>query len=124
MGKYSDKIEYSRKDYPEFFKNCIKEIKDKKLTCLECNAELQGHVSEVAHVLPKGYFKSVATDPDNWIPLCGQYSTGQCHTNFDTHSNDEIKKMNIFNTISEIFDLLLDRVTEKITYKTYDRYEQ
>lgn len=42
----------------------------------------------IAHLLPKAYFKSVATHPDNWIELC--FWNNACHTNLDQNTLDII----------------------------------
>lgn len=124
--KYSKKGLEKRKEersgYADFFKNCVEEIKKEKLCCAECGAQLQGNVSEVAHVLPKSYFKSVATNDMNWLPMCGMYSTNQCHTNFDNFSAEKVKKMNVYKKVMRIFAELEQTITEKITYKHYEKY--
>lgn len=111
-----------REGYAEFFQRHIQIIKDTKAVCDECGSRLKGDVSEVAHVLPKGTYKSVATNDNNVVYLCGQYSTSQCHTNFDTLPAEKIKEMLVFNKISSIFAELKNIVTEKITHKIYGRY--
>lgn len=35
----------------------------------------------IAHILPKSYFSSVATHPDNWVELC--FWGNNCHGNLD-----------------------------------------
>lgn len=120
--KVADKRKEERKYFPEFFQKHIQIIKDNKLCCEECGARLQGHVSEIAHVLPKTYFKSISTNDKNVLYLCGQYSKSQCHTNFDTLPTEKIHKLVIFPKISSIFAELEPIIKEKITYKTYERY--
>ena len=125
--KYSKKgLEKRKKDregFAEFFIKCIERIKTERLCCTECGAPLKGNVSEIAHVLPKSYFKSIATNDLNWIPLCGMYSENQCHLKFDDSKLEIIKKMTIFPKICCIFAQLEDVITEKIPYKIYDRYQ-
>lgn len=124
--KYSKKgLEKRKKDregLKEFFEECISQIKKENLRCAECNEKLKGHVSEVAHILPKSSFRSIQTNKLNWIPLCGMYSINQCHTNFDSFSVEKFQKMFVFSKISLIFDKLTELVTEKIPYKVYDKY--
>ena len=50
----------------------------------------------LAHILPKAYFKSVATHPDNWIELC--HFGRSCHDNFDRHMID-IMDLNCFDEV-------------------------
>jgi len=124
--KYSkkgwEKRKKDREGYKEFFEKCVNRIKNENLHCKECGAKLQGNISEVAHVLGKSYFKSIATHDLNWIPLCGAYSKKQCHSNFDNFSIEKFKKMLCYLEVSRIFTKLEKVITEKITYKTYDKY--
>lgn len=124
--KYTKKgLEKRKKDregLAEFFESCISKIKKDNLKCGECGQRLQGHVSEVAHILPKSSFRSIQTNELNWIPLCGMYSTNQCHTNFDNFPVEKFQKMLVFNKISRIFEILRKDITEKISYKIYDKY--
>lgn len=50
----------------------------------------------IAHILPKAYFKSVATHPDNWIELC--FFKNSCHSQMDNKMLDLID-MNCFDEI-------------------------
>lgn len=50
----------------------------------------------IAHILPKAYFPSVATHPDNWIELC--FWKENCHANMDNKVLDLID-MNCFDEI-------------------------
>lgn len=118
-----EKRKENRKGYKEFFEKCVTKIKEEKLTCAECGAKLQGNVSEVAHVLPKSYFKSVATNDLNWLPMCGQWSLEtQCHYKFDNVKKESFKKMKVYSKVKEIFYVLENIIKEKIPYKIYDRY--
>ena len=125
MKKYSkktlEKRKEERKDFPEFFQRHIEIAKTKY--CEECGNKLKGDVSEIAHILPKSYFKSISTNDKNVIYLCGQYSASQCHTNFDSWSIDKVKEMKIYPKIKEIFAEIKDQITEKINYKITDKYE-
>lgn len=126
MRKYSKKgLEKRKKDregLKEFFEECVNKIKEEQLCCEECGAKLRGHVSEVAHILPKSTFRSIQTNPLNWIPLCGQWSVNQCHTNFDNFPVKKIKEMSIYPKIICIFAKLEEVIKEKITYKHYEKY--
>lgn len=92
--------------------------------CEECGEKLKGVVSEVAHILPKQYFKSVSKEDKNIIYLCGLFSKNQCHDKFDNLSNKLFKHMKVFESVKEKFkDLIKNNVTEKTTYKHFERYE-
>ena len=119
-----EKRKQERAGYAEFFQSHVKNIKDTKACCAECGTRLKGHVSEVAHILPKSYFKSIATNDDNVVYLCGMYSSNQCHTNFDNFSIEKFQEMLVFNKVAEIFKELELLVTEKIPYKVYDKFEK
>lgn len=117
-----EKRKADRAGFAEFFQRHIQIIKNTNVCCAECGNKLKGNVSEVAHVLPKSYFKSISTNDNNVIYLCGMYSTGQCHTNFDTFTIEKFQKMFVFPEISRIFTKLEGIITEKISYKIYDKY--
>lgn len=117
-----EKRKKDREGYKEFFEKCIEKIKSEKLRCAECGSQLQGNVSEIAHVLPKSYFKSIATNDLNWLPMCGQYSTSQCHTNFDNFPIEKFKKLIVHSEVCRIFAKLEPLIEEKINYKVYDKY--
>lgn len=119
-----EKRKAERAGFAEFFQKHIQIIKKTKACCEECGAKLRGHVSEVAHILPKSTYKSVATNDLNVIYLCGMFSSQQCHTNFDTFPSEKVHEMLLFNKVSGIFANLEDTVSEKITYKIYERYEK
>lgn len=124
--KYSEKGWNKRKEeragYAEFFQKHVKIIKDTKACCAECGEKLKGHVSEVAHILPKSSFKSIATNDENVIYLCGMYSNNQCHTNFDNFPIKKFQEMLVFPKVSRIFANLKDIAKEPISYKIYDKY--
>lgn len=120
--KALEKRKKERAGYAEFFIRHIGKIKENNSCCAECGSKLTGHVSEIAHVLPKSYFKSIATNDENVIYLCGMYSNTQCHTNFDNWPKEKVKKMQIYSKISCIFANLESIIEEKIPYKIYDKY--
>lgn len=107
----------------EFFKRHVEKIKKEKIKCQECNTRLKGNVSEVCHILPKQYFKSISKDDENIIYLCGLFSEEDCHYKFDNLSNKEFKKMGVYNYVSKKFENLLNILTEEINYKIRNRYE-
>jgi hypothetical protein len=126
MGKYSKKGWERRKKlregYSEFFMKHVASINNGRCCCAECGTRLKGHVSEIAHILPKGAFPSVATNDDNVIYLCGMYSERQCHTNFDNRGLDYIRNMNIFPHAAKQFTLLIPYISEQISYKILEKY--
>lgn len=125
MRKYSKKALESRKTeracLPEFFQRHIEIARNS--SCEECGSRLTGHISEIAHILPKQYFKSIMCNDLNVLYLCGMYSEKQCHTNFDTFSQEKIKQMNIYPKIQAAFIKLQEEITEKLNYKHYNLYE-
>ena len=126
MKRYSEKSlerrKEERKGFPEFFQRHIQNIRDNRLCCEECGARLKGDASEIAHILPKGTFKSIAINDLNVLYLCGMWSNSQCHSNYDNYPTAKVKEMNIFPKVAERFKELEEEITEKITYKTEERY--
>lgn len=116
-----EKRKVERECLPEFFQKHIGLSKIFK--CEECGEKLTGHVSEIAHILPKSYFKSIQCNNLNVLYLCGIYSNNQCHNNFDNFSIQEIKKMTIFPKVQLMFKELKSYIEEPITYKHYEKYE-
>lgn len=106
------------KGYKEFFERHISIIKKEGLTCKECGCKLKGSVREIAHILPKSYFKSISKNDKNIIYLCEEH-----HTEFDNRSNDFVKSMKIFPEVTERFKQLEQIIEEEINYKIYDRWE-
>lgn len=92
------------KDYAEldrWFKDRQKEMTGK---CQNCGGKTEKdsrhYKCSVAHLLPKAYFKSVATHPDNWLELC--FYGQSCHTNFDNKMIDIID-LHCFDTVIQKF---------------------
>ena len=125
MKKYSkkglEKRKAERECLPEFFKKHIEIAKTK--CCEECGAKLRGNVTEIAHVLPKQYFKSVMCSDLNVLYLCGLYSDKECHSKFDNSVQEKVREMNIYPKVQDIFKQLEEEITEKINYKHRDLYE-
>lgn len=76
--------------------------KEMKGVCKNCGGKTQkgqaNYKNSVAHILPKAYFPSIATHPDNFIELC--FYGESCHTNMDNKTLDLID-MNCFDEIVE-----------------------
>jgi hypothetical protein len=101
--KYPDK-QAEKNALDKWFRRAIEQMPSR---CEECDDLLINFApwalkSFVAHVLPKGKCKSVATHPDNKVYLCLI-----CHTNFDNWGEEKVQKMKIFPKILDIQLLLV-----------------
>jgi len=125
MKRYSknglEKRKEERKCLPEFFSRHVEIIKKNKLWCENCGEILKGDVSEIAHRLAKSYFKSIQCDDENVVYLGGRFSKCQCHSLYDG-TNEQLQSLNIFAEERIKIEKLLERVTENINYKIYDRW--
>lgn len=125
MKKYSkkglEKRKAEREGFPEFFQKHIEIARNSY--CEECNQKLTGDVSEIAHVLPKSFFKSISTLDLNILYLCGRFSQNQCHLIYDNSATEKMKGMKIYPKVKEIFHQLKPEITETINYKITDKYE-
>lgn len=67
--------------------------KEMKGRCSHCGGKTQknqpNYKCSIAHILPKAYFKSVATHESNWIELC--FYGKSCHSNLDSGMIDLIE---------------------------------
>ena len=63
----------------------------------------------IAHILPKAYFKSIATNKYNWVELC-HFGNG-CHSQMDNKMLDLID-MNCFDTIIERFVKMYPHISQ------------
>ena len=76
IRKYSkkglEKRKAERECLPEFFKRHIEIAKTR--SCKNCGEKLKGEVSEIAHRLPKSYFKSIQCNDENVVYLGGRFS--------------------------------------------------
>lgn len=124
MRNYSkkglEKRKAERECLPEFFKKHIEIAKNKN--CENCGEKLKGEVSEIAHRLPKSYFKSIQCDDENVVYLGGRFSSCGCHSLYDG-SNEQLQSLSIFSAEKEIVKELLQKVTENINYKLYDKWQ-
>ena len=121
--KTSDKRKLERQCLPDFFQKHIEIIKSEKRCCEECGIKLVGDVSEVAHRLPKSVFKSVQCLDDNVLYLCSWKSGGDnCHSKYDG-SNEQLWSLSIFPAEKIKIQELLKKLTEKINYKLYDKWQ-
>lgn len=122
--KYSKKGLEKRKEeracLPEFFQRHIEIAKGE--CCANCGEKLRGDVSEIAHRLPKSFFKSIQCNDDNVVYLGGRFSSCGCHSLYDG-TNDQLQSLSIFSAEKKIIEELLEKVTEEINYKIYDRWQ-
>jgi len=114
-----EKRKAERECLPEFFQKHIEIAKTK--CCTNCGEKLKGEVSEIAHRLPKSTFKSIQCDDDNVVYLGGRFSSCGCHSLYDG-TNEQLQSLSIFPAEKEIIKELLEKVTENINYKLYDRW--
>ncbi len=124
IKRYSKKGLEKRKEeracLPEFFQRHIEIAKTK--CCANCGEKLRGDVSEIAHRLPKSFFKSIQCDDDNVVYLGGRFSSCGCHSLYDG-TNEQLQFLSIFLAEKKIIEELLEKVTEEINYKIYDRWQ-
>jgi hypothetical protein len=64
----------------------------------------------IAHILPKAYFPSVATHPNNWIELC--FWNNNCHGNMDNKILD-LTEMACWDEIVEKFQRIYPFVAKE-----------
>lgn len=121
--KALEKRKEERKDYPAFFQKHVQAIFYNREKCAECGCRLKGDVSEVAHILPKQTFKSIATDDYNVIYLCGWRSENNCHSKFDDGTDEQVQNMKIYSEVREKVIKLEEKITEKINFKFYDKWQ-
>lgn len=126
MNKYSDESKevrkVSRSCLEEFYVKHMKIISATKRTCLNCGVNLLGHVSEVAHILPKSSYKSVQCNDYNAVYLCG-FLQNNCHADFDNYSADKVAEMKCFPYIVSRYKILKPEVVEDIHFKILEKYE-
>lgn len=112
--KTKQKRQKERENYPKFFRMSIEELK-KDPRCQNCgekiNASFQPH-HNIAHILPKQRYKSVATHPDNKVFLCASKDyRNACHEKFDSGASAMVE-MPVFLLAVEKFQRFKDKVTE------------
>jgi len=97
--KIDNRIVELKNELEQWFNDRHKEMKG---ACKNCGSKTQkgqpNYKNSVAHILPKAYFPSIATHPDNFIELC--FYSQSCHTNMDNKTLDLID-MNCFDEIVE-----------------------
>lgn len=124
MKRYSkkglEKRKAERECLPEFYKKHIEIAKTK--CCENCGERLRGDVSEIAHRLPKSFFKSIQCDDENVVYLGGRFSSCQCHSKYDG-TNEQLQSLSFFAAEKIKVEGLLKKVTEKYNWKILDRWK-
>lgn len=96
----------------DFYMKHIAKIKK----CENCGTSiLHPGTKNVAHILPKSKFKSIATDDNNIMYLCTRLDRFDnnlgCHETFDK-SWSSAKSMDIWNTAVQRVKRIRDKITE------------
>lgn len=121
-SKYIKNRAKNRKGYSEFYEKHVAIIRGEGMKCQECGCKLLGDVSEVAHVLPKQSFKSVSTNDDNIIYLCG-YRQNNCHGKYDS-TWKEAKTMKVWGLAYEQYLKFKRYIKETHKFKTLNHFEE
>lgn len=109
--KAQERREAQREGYTEFYEKHVRNARKVRL-CENCGTRLRGHISEIAHILPKNLFKSVATNDDNVLYLgSGMFSNCSCHDDYD-YSWSKAKEMPVWELAKKRFNLFKDEIQE------------
>lgn len=125
MKKYNKKSLERRREgrvgYKEFYEEQVKLCRGKR--CMSCSRKLRGDVSEIAHILPKSIFKSIATNPLSVLFLCSNkiYGSDGCHDKYD-RSWEDAKSMPIWVVVIERYNLLKEEIKE-YNWKILNHFE-
>jgi len=103
-----------REDYPEFFETAIKELA-RSPWCQNCGGKIQVWSNphhNIAHILPKQRYKSVATNQNNKLFLCASKDEqNACHERFDSGTSSMLE-MTVFQLAVEKFKTFKEEVAE------------
>jgi len=89
------------------------------MICQNCKKKIPNPSKvNIAHILPKGIFKSVSTVLNNSLYLCGD-----CHNKFDS-SWSNARQMFCWALALKRYSLFKNEVTEKHIILTYFEQEQ
>ena len=103
-----------RAGYPKFFRLSIEELKLSP-TCQNCGGSINYDyepVRNIAHILPKQRYKSVATHPENKLFLCASKDNrNACHERFDSGVSS-MKEMPVFPLAIKKFQKFKGEVAE------------
>lgn len=88
LSQYQDNISGGGSEMQRWFEDRRKEMTGVCSNCggKSCKDSDVYFKFSIAHLLPKAYFPSVKTHPDNWIELC--HFGKSCHTNMDNKMLD------------------------------------
>ena len=104
-----------RKGLPEFFETAIGELRERPV-CENCGAKIKfwiHPVNNIAHILSKRRYKSVMTEPLNYIFLCSaKDEANDCHEKFDNRINSR-PDMPVFSLAKEKFEKFSHKCLEK-----------
>lgn len=104
-----------RKDLPAFFATAIQAMQEKPV-CQNCGAPIKAWFNptwNIAHILKKSVYKSVATHPENFVILCAHKDEqNNCHEKFDGALSNRIN-MPVFNLALQKFVKLKDDCLER-----------
>lgn len=107
LNQYQKQIEVEPKGTNELQRWFEQRHKEMTGRCKHCNGATQkgksNYKNSIAHILPKAYFPSVATNEYNWIELC--FYGKSCHTNMDNKMLDLIE-MNCWDEIITKFCIM------------------
>jgi hypothetical protein len=114
------KAKLDKKDTKEkqgFYEKAIEESR-KQPYCENCGCKVDlGYMgsSNIAHIVSKGRYKSVAYEPLNFVLLCAGKNSAEhnnCHHKFD---NDILgrKNMKVFLVAKQRFDRFRDKIKEQ-----------
>lgn len=103
-----------KEGYGQFYLDRTSEIGYMSIVCENCGRPLHGNVSEVAHIIPKNIFKSVATNSYNCLYLCSNliYGSDGCHDKYDS-SWTAAKSMKVWPLAVQRFEKFEQLITEK-----------
>jgi transcription elongation factor Elf1 len=110
------KVVKSKTDYRPFFDTMIEELRGKPF-CENCGCRIKvdylPHFN-VAHILSKQKYKSVALEPNNIIFLCSSKDKENvgCHEIYDS-GLEQRSLMPVFSTAKERLEKIADKITEK-----------
>lgn len=100
-----------REGFTEFYEKHA-QMARKQRYCENCGARLRGVIAEVAHILPKQLFKSVATNDNNVLYLGSSFTSNcNCHDLYDS-SWSKAKSMPVWEIAVERFKRMEEDIEE------------
>lgn len=108
-------VKEKRESYSEFFDKMIELLKVQKV-CENCGKPINvGYLAHhnIAHILSKQRYKSVATNQHNILFLCSAKDGAEaCHDKFDSSIKDRVN-MPVFALAKKRIDLIRNEIEEK-----------